>query len=112
LLAEVREAHRRAMAPAWEVDPPAAATDAESPGNWRQHAIQPFAGGMQPAAHTEIQAHMTDWVARVNAIRTEPPPEVQIFGNIEVRVVVPPIAERVARLHAEFERNRLRALPG
>src|SRR5260221_761496 len=34
-LTEVREAHRRAVAPAWDTAPPEQATHDESPGNWR-----------------------------------------------------------------------------
>jgi len=126
-LSEVREAHRRAMAPAWEVDPPADATDDESPGNWRRHYIQPFSGGMEPPPWTEIQAEMTDWLATVTALRavdaqpsrgrSDPanrlyreaaPPRVTT-GASPTRLVgaappAGPIAERVARVHATFER--------
>jgi len=87
-LTEVREVHRRAMTPAWDVDPHPEAHDEESPGNWRQHNIKPFAGGMQPPDYTEIAALMTDWVADVNAISVDPAP----------------IAEAVAQRHAAFER--------
>ena len=105
-LTEVREAHRRAMTPAWEVDPPAEATDVESPGNWRRHNIRPFAGGMQPPGHTELPALMTDWVASVNAIRSEVSavPEVRQFRGMELELIRPPIAEAVARRHAVYER--------
>src|SRR5258708_11865738 len=51
-LTEVREAHRRAMAPAWEAEPPAEAFPTQSPGNLRPHALKPFAGGMQPPSQT------------------------------------------------------------
>jgi Fic family protein len=87
-LTEVREAHRRALTPAWEVDRPAEAYPTEAPGNWRQHNIQPFPGGMQPPAHTHIAALMTDWVDNVNAVRSD----------------ARPIAEAIAQRHAAFER--------
>lgn len=113
-LTEVREAHRRAMAPAWEVEPPRETTPEEAPGNWRRHEIQPFRR-MQPPSYTELQALMTDWLDRVNRVRvreTELFPLVtkkgmQIVGNDGHTIMVEvskPIAERVARLHAEFER--------
>jgi Fic family protein len=87
-LAEVREAHRRAMGPVWEVDPHEAAYETESPGNWRRHNIKPFAGGMMPADHTAVPALMTDWVADLNGIRLD----------------TSPIADVIARVHAQFER--------
>jgi hypothetical protein len=105
-LTEVREAHRRAMTPAWEADPPAEASSSESPGSWRQHAIKAFAGGMQPPSHTEVQALMTDWVASVNAIRAEisKPVEVVHLDGLEIEEFPAPVSEAIARRHAEFER--------
>jgi hypothetical protein len=105
-LTEVREAHRRAMTPAWAVDPPHEATEREFPGNWRQHDMKPFAGGMKPPSHTEVQALMTDWVASVNGTHSEVAgvPEVTRIGALRIELIRPPIAEAVARRHAEFER--------
>ena len=87
-LTEVRQVHQRAMTPVWEIAPHPAAYDAERPGNWRQHNIQPFPGVMRPPDHTQVQALMTDWVADVNAVLADPAP----------------IAEAVATRHAAFER--------
>jgi hypothetical protein len=87
-LTEVRQIHRQAMMPAWGVAPHPDAYDTESPGNWRQRNIQQFPGGMRPPAHPEVPALIADWVASVNDIRQE--------GE--------PIAEAVARRHAQFER--------
>jgi Fic family protein len=87
-ITEVREIHRRAMTPPWDVSPHPDAYDVESPGSWRRHDIQQFAGGMKPPSHTDIPALMTDWVAEVN--RLDETSE--------------PIAEAVARRHAAFER--------
>ena len=87
LLTEVRQIHQRAMAPAWEVSPHPDAYDAEAPGNWRQHDIQTFPGGMRPPDHTSVPALMTDWVDGVNAIPRN----------------APSIAEEVAHRHADFE---------
>jgi hypothetical protein len=86
-LTEVRHVHARAMTPVWEVAPHQSASDAEGPGHWRDHNIQPFPGGMKPPDHTEVPALMTDWVDDVNAIGDDPAP----------------IAEAVAKRHAAFE---------
>ncbi len=87
-LAEVRHVHVRAITPVGEVAPHPDAGDAETPGNWRRHNIQPFPGGMRPPDHPDVAASMTHWVAGVNGIREGPKP----------------LAEAVARHHAAFER--------
>lgn len=86
-LAEVRRVHSLAMAPVWEVAPHVNASEAEAPGNWRTHDIHPFQGGMTPPVHGEVQAQMTDWVADVNSISSDPAP----------------ICEAIAKRHAAFE---------
>ena len=85
---EVRQIHHRAMMPAWGVAPHPDAHDAEAPGNWRQHDIQSFPGGMRPPSHPDVPALMTDWVASVNTIVPD----------------VPLLAEEVAHRHSDFER--------
>lgn len=87
-LTEIRYVHRMAMMPVWEVSPHPYATDHESPGNFRQHNIEPFPGGMIPPDFTEVQPLMTDWVASVNAVRSN----------------TAPIAEALGMRHAAFER--------
>ncbi len=87
-LAEVRQVHRLAMTPVWDVASHPHAHDAESPGNWRQHDIHPFPGGMRPPPHTEIPARMRDWVDEA----------------CRLSEVTAPIGEAIARLHSEFER--------
>jgi Fic family protein len=87
-LTEVRQVHRRAMTPVWDVALHPDAHDGESPGNWRQHNIQDFSGGMKPPDHTAVAALMTDWVASVNRTRQD----------------TGPMAEAVARRHSAFER--------
>jgi Fic family protein len=87
-ITEVRHAHFLAMTPVWNVAPHALATDAESPGNWRQHDIRPFSGRMQPPPFLEVPARMSDWVAGASALRDDDVP----------------IAEAVARHHVVFER--------
>ena len=66
--AEVREIHRIAMTPAWDVTPHPDATDREAPGNYRTHDIQPFPGGMTPVTWPLIGAELTAWVDDVNTV--------------------------------------------
>ena len=85
---EVRQVHRQVMSPMWEVAPHPDAHDAESPGNWRQHNIQPFSGGMRPPDYPDVPARVTDWVASVNS----------------VSIATAPIAKAIAQYHVDFER--------
>jgi hypothetical protein len=87
-LQEVRELHFRLMTPVWSVAPHANALPEESPGNWRRHNIAPFSKGMRPPDFTEVPWRMSDWVANVQEIRTDPLP----------------IAEAIAKRHVAFER--------
>jgi Fic family protein len=87
-LTEVRHVHRLAMTPVWEVAPHPDAADSEGPGNWRQHNIHPFSQGMTPPEHTQVAARLGDWVDEAGTLPHDPGP----------------IAERIARHHAAFER--------
>jgi len=87
-LTEVRHVHTLAMSKVWEVAPHPAAGPNEGPGSFRQHNIHPFPGGMQPPDWPEVQALTSDWVGRASALR-------KADG---------PFAERLAAVHAEFER--------
>lgn len=87
-LQDVRHVHHVAMTPVWAVAPHPDALPAESPGNFREHDITPFGGGMRPPTHPLIHARMTQWVAEVNATPIDDEP----------------VCVRVARLHAGFER--------
>ncbi len=87
-LTEVRQVHRLAMTPVWEVAPHPDAFDGESPGNWRQHDIRPFTQGMTPPEHPQVPALMRDWVDGVGSLSRDSSP----------------IAEAIARHHAAFER--------
>src|SRR5712692_4731687 len=87
-MTDVRQVHRQAMTPVWEVAPHPQALDSESPGNFRQHNIQQFGGGMAPPDFTDVPARVTDWVGAVNTIGSD----------------VRPIAVAVAEGHAAFER--------
>lgn len=86
---EVRRVHYEAMTPVWNVAPHPHATPSETPGNWRQHEIQPFPDGMIPPPFPEIDHRMTDWVADVNQLRDD---------NDS------PFPERLARVHTDFEK--------
>jgi Fic family protein len=67
-ITEIREIHRLAMSPVWEVEPHPDATPAEAPGAFREHDIRPFAGGMTPPSWTRVSAELTAWVDRVNRL--------------------------------------------
>jgi hypothetical protein len=87
-LTEVRNVHRLAMTPVWEVAPHPDALEDESPGNWRRHDIRAFKHGMKPPSHPDVPAQMREWVDGVATLRRESSP----------------IAEALAAQHAAFER--------
>jgi fido (protein-threonine AMPylation protein) len=87
-LAEVREVHRLAMTPVWDVAPHPQATPREGPGSFREHDIEPFPGGMRPPEWTEVPVLARDWIADAQALRKEDEST---------------IAEGLAVLHARFE---------
>ena len=86
--AEVREIHRIAMTPAWDVAPHPDATDSEAPGNFRTHDVHPFPGGMRPVTWPLIAAELTAWVDDVN--------------ELDAAHLLFPLA--LGDLHARFER--------
>jgi fido (protein-threonine AMPylation protein) len=94
-LSEVREIHHTAMVRVWDVAPHPEATPAESPGNFRQHEIAQFGGGMQPPTWPVIHSELTFWVDDVNGLRRD-----LTSGDIGLREV----PERLAAIHREFER--------
>ncbi|MGA3031525.1 MAG: Fic family protein [Candidatus Limnocylindrales bacterium] len=87
-LTELRHIHELTAGPVWQFFPPEDLDSEESPGSFRRHDIAPFAEGMTPPPFTEVEAHLTDWLARVNA---EPPRGVHLIDYL-------------AELHAEYER--------
>lgn len=87
-LTEVRQVHKLALTPVWEVAPHPNALPEETPGAWRKHNIQPFQRGMTPPDHPQVPSLMSDWVEDV----------------CDVRHDKSPIAEALARRHAAFER--------
>lgn len=94
-ITEIRRVHVLAMGKVWEVAPHPDASAPESPGNWRQHEIREFAGGMKPPTHPLVASEVASWVDDVNALRAG-----VVGGEIEVRRV----PEILAELHRDFER--------
>jgi Fic family protein len=86
-LSELRHIHRLALQPVWDVAPHEDATEAEKPGDWRLHDIEPFPGGMKPPDFTSVPRLVTDWIAEIGAVNSES----ERFP------------EDLARLHARFE---------
>ncbi len=68
-LTEVRDVHRMAMAPVWEVAPHPDAGPDEGPGSFRRHDIHPFPGGMRPPSHALVEPRLRDWLDGVEAVR-------------------------------------------
>jgi Fic family protein len=87
-LTELRHVHRTAMTPVWDVSPHPDATAREIPGSFREHDIRPFPDGMRPPSWVLVPSMVDTWLTAVNAI--------------ESRTAAFP--ERLAELHAEFER--------
>jgi len=86
-LTEVRQIHKMALGPVWDVAPHPNATEKEAPGSFREHDIAPFPRGMTLPSWTEVTAAMRDWVR----------------GLARLRDVERPI-EALAASHSEFER--------
>jgi Fic family protein len=87
-LTELREIHKLALRPAWEVAPHPDATESERPGAFREHDIQSFPGGMQPPPWPEVPALIHDWLTEAQRLAHGEP-----FTD----------PETLARLHARFE---------
>ncbi len=87
-LTELRQIHQLALTPAWDVAPHGDATDAERPGSFREHDIQPFPGGMRPALWPDVPALVGDWLVDAQQLPQDGP-----FTE----------PETLAKLHAEFE---------
>ncbi len=84
-LAELREVHSQAMTPVWEVAPHPDATDRERPGNFREHEIRPFPGGMAPITFPLVHAEVNHWIDTVNALDTAHPGFPEELANIHCR---------------------------
>lgn len=86
-LTELRQIHRTAMTPVWDVAPHPDATSKESPGNFREHDIHPFPGGMAPTSWVLIPPEIEGWMQYVSELR----PRVLDFP------------EHLAAVHRHFE---------
>ncbi len=91
---ELRHIHKVAMDPAWQVAPYPDATDRESPGNFREHDIRSFGGGMTPPAWPLVEAEVRGWVDAVKS---------QEWGLLGAGQPTP-APERLAQIHNHFER--------
>ena len=85
-LAELREVHSQAMSPVWEVAPHPDATDREKPGNFREHEIRPFPGGMTPITFPMVHSEVNNWIDTVN--------------SLDADLTLP---ESLAEIHCRFE---------
>ena len=86
-LTELREVHRSAMRPVWEVAPHPDATAREGPGSFREHDIQPFPGGLRPPPWTDVSAQIESWLQTVNRLKPR----------------TPGFLEEIATAHCRFE---------
>jgi Fic family protein len=93
-LTEVRNVHAVALGKVWDVAPHPHAYESESPGNFRSHDIQPFAGGMTPPTHTLVPVEIKGWVDRVNAIG---------LGIAKGEFAIEQVPEMLAGIHVHFE---------
>jgi Fic family protein len=72
-LTELREVHRAAMKPLWEVAPHPDATSRERPGSFREHDIHPFPGGLAPPSWIDVPAQIDSWLKAVNHLKPRTP---------------------------------------
>ena len=84
-LTEVRQVHRMAMTPVWEVSPHPDATPEETPGNFRKHDIQPFPRGMRPPSFALVEPLLRDWLDLVNTIPTRDGHPMERLAEAHVR---------------------------
>lgn len=86
-LTELRQIHRTAMTPVWDVAPHPDATPNESPGNFREHDIHPFPGGMTPPSWVLVASEIDGWMQDVTHLRPR----------------MRDLPERLAAVHWRFE---------
>ena len=91
-ITEVRQIHRTLMAPVWQVSPHPDASDREDPGNFREHDIHPFDGGMTPPSWSLVPAKVLDWIDLANRTRDR-------LADCDGT----PLAEVIAQVHTTFE---------
>lgn len=78
------------MTPVWDVAPDPEATNRETPGNFREHDIRPFAAGMTPPSWPLVPAQLQEWINDVCATGQK------IRAGTELDR---PLVEELARLH-------------
>ncbi len=88
-LTDLRHAHQLVMDLVWDVAPHPQARDGERPGSFRCHDIQSFPGGMTPPSFPAVAQLISSWLAEVAEL---PRADSDVFP------------ERLAKLHADFER--------
>jgi fido (protein-threonine AMPylation protein) len=86
-LTEVREIHRSALAPVWDVEPHPDASMQEGPGQFRRHEIEAFPAGMKPPTWALVEAEMKGWLEEA--------------WSLEARA--PNLPDALARTHCRFE---------
>jgi Fic family protein len=87
-LHELRQIHAMMMGPVWQVAPHPEATQREGPGNFREHDIRPFDGGMRPP--TWPLDHVNGRSASMrDGTHTEPLPELLAVLHNEFECIHP-----------------------
>jgi len=90
---EIRNIHYAIMSPVWSFAPPPEATPAEAPGNFREHDIAQFDGGMTPPSWVLVAAELDQWVKDANQLALS-------RNGAGTREMV----EAIASMHGRFER--------
>ncbi|MDR2538122.1 MAG: Fic family protein [Bifidobacteriaceae bacterium] len=92
---EVRRIHELALGDVWAVHPHPNALPSETAGNFREHNINPFEGGMTPPDFTDVSARLSTWVSDTN-----------IFGEkfAENLFDLKEIIYQLAQIHCKFEK--------
>lgn len=93
-LNEVRQVHYTAMTPVWDVAPHPDAKGTEGPGNFREHDIHPFTGGMVPPSWPLVPIRMQEWIDGV----------CEVGERLSTVELDRPLPEKLAWMHNEFER--------
>jgi hypothetical protein len=101
-LSELREIHDLVVRPVWLHFPPDSHGQAEGPGSFRRHDIEPFAGGMKPPPWPDVPALVTDWLSRANDVKDYAAAWLACGSPLSA-LTDHPLA-RVADIHAAFER--------
>lgn len=86
---ELREIHRRVVAPVWQFFPPENLDRRDMPGQYRHTNVEPLRHGLIPPDWPLVPPLVSDWIEAANGI---------------VERDTPHIIEDFAELHASFER--------